>query len=49
MFCHQYPTGTCGWSNPTVRELPGQRSLAPGAVIDPRGEMTTASITAVGS
>ncbi len=30
MFCHQYPTGTCGWSNPTVRELPGQRSLAPG-------------------
>ena len=28
MFCHQYPTGTCEWSNPIVRELPGQRSLA---------------------
>jgi len=28
VFCHQYPTGTCGWSNPTVRELSGQRSLA---------------------
>jgi len=45
--CHQYPTQTCGWSNPAVWSSGDNVASSFGTAIKPRGEMATASIKAV--
>ena len=49
MCCHRYPTRTCPWSNSRVGSFWDNEASPERVVINPRGEIATASIKAVGS
>ncbi len=49
MFCHWYPTKTCGESNLTVRSSWDNEATSDKMTTKPRGDVVTASIKAVRS
>jgi hypothetical protein len=47
VFCHQYPTQTCGWSNPAVWSSGDNVASSFGMATKPWGAVVTVSIKAV--
>ena len=49
MFCHWYSTEMCGLSNRAVQSSQDNETLPAMVTTEPRGEVVTASVRAVGS
>ncbi len=49
VFCHWYSTEMCGWSNQAVQSSQDNEALPNKVTTEPRGEVVTASVRAVGS